>query len=288
MCCLVETYPHRHATRDDFLRTLKFAYLYAKTVTLGNTHWPETNRVMLRNRRIGCSMSGIAQFVAARGIEAFREWCTMGYDTIQKYDTIYSEWLITRPSIKTTSIKPSGTVSLLAGATPGMHWPIARFYKRRVRVPRSSAFVECIRRSGRQVEPAVGDEENTMVVEFLVDSGVSVRKESEVSMWEQLNMAAFLQRYWSDNQVSCTIKFDPEREGPQIQHALDFFQYQLKGISFLPNTRYVFPQLPYEEITEQEYLDGAATSVPIDYSTVLRGNTEPEAERFCDGDSCVM
>ena len=46
---------------------LQFAYLYAKTVTLGRTHWPATNRVMLRNRRIGCSLSGVAQFVAARG-----------------------------------------------------------------------------------------------------------------------------------------------------------------------------------------------------------------------------
>lgn len=35
MCCLVETFPTRHDSKEDFLRTLKFAYLYAKTVTLG-------------------------------------------------------------------------------------------------------------------------------------------------------------------------------------------------------------------------------------------------------------
>ena len=38
-------------------------HLYAKTVTLGRTHWSETNRVMLRNRRIGCSVSGVIQFI---------------------------------------------------------------------------------------------------------------------------------------------------------------------------------------------------------------------------------
>ena len=55
LCCLVETFPTNHESLEDYLTTLKYAYLYAKTVTLGKTHWPDTNRVMLRNRRIGCS-----------------------------------------------------------------------------------------------------------------------------------------------------------------------------------------------------------------------------------------
>ncbi|MCW4026336.1 MAG: fused protease/ribonucleoside-triphosphate reductase, partial [Candidatus Bathyarchaeota archaeon] len=61
LCCLVETFPGRHATYEDYERTLKFAYLYAKTVTLLPTHNERTNAVMLRNRRIGTSQSGIAQ-----------------------------------------------------------------------------------------------------------------------------------------------------------------------------------------------------------------------------------
>lgn len=40
-------------------------------------------------------------------------------------------------------------------------------------------------------------------------------------MWEQLAFAAFLQRHWADNQVSCTVTFDPEKEGHQLKHALD-------------------------------------------------------------------
>ena len=67
LCCLVETFPANHESLEDYRRTLKFAYLYAKTVTLGRTHWPLTNRVLLRNRRIGCSMSGVAQFIAQKG-----------------------------------------------------------------------------------------------------------------------------------------------------------------------------------------------------------------------------
>jgi hypothetical protein len=53
MCTLVETFPHHHTNYKDFEDTLELAFLYAKTVTLGLSHWNETNEVMARNRRIG-------------------------------------------------------------------------------------------------------------------------------------------------------------------------------------------------------------------------------------------
>ncbi len=83
--------------------------------TSGKTHWAETNRVMLRNRRIGCSISGITQFISQRGLNELKHWLTTGYDAIQDYDKQFSDWLTIPRSIKTTCIKPSGTVSLLAG-----------------------------------------------------------------------------------------------------------------------------------------------------------------------------
>ncbi len=62
-------------SQREFMETLESAYLYAKTVTLGETHWPETNRVLLRNRRIGCSMSGIAQFISKQGVHGLGALC---------------------------------------------------------------------------------------------------------------------------------------------------------------------------------------------------------------------
>ena len=67
LCTLVETFPSNCIDMQDYLRTLKFAYLYGKTVTLLMTRWPETNEVMIRNRRIGTSMTGIAQFAETNG-----------------------------------------------------------------------------------------------------------------------------------------------------------------------------------------------------------------------------
>lgn len=254
LCCLVETFPHHHQDIDDYKKTLESAFLYAKTVTLGRTHWPKSNRVMLRNRRIGTSMSGIAQFVGSRGMHELREWAEAGYMHVQACDEAFSDRFCIPRSIKTTCIKPSGTVSLLAGATPGMHAPESRFYVRRLRVAKTNEeLLDKISNAGFHIEDDVADA-NTSVVSFPIDAGEGVRTAKEVGMWEQLSTAAFLQKHWADNQVSCTVTFDDKTEGDSLVNALDAFQYQLKGVSFLPRMDYaVYAQMPYEEISEEEF-----------------------------------
>jgi len=287
LCCLVETFPDNHTSREDYLRTLKYAYLYAKTVTLGQTHWPETNRVMLRNRRIGTSMSGIAQFITNRGIHELKDWAEAGYAELQKWDELYSEWFAIPRSIKLTSVKPSGTVSLLAGATPGLHYPESRFYIRRVRLSNHSKLLTPLKNAGYKIEPAFGSEQSTVVVEIPVDVGEGIRTVNDLSMWEQLSLTAFMQKYWSDNQVSSTITFDPKTEGHQLPSALNYFQYQLKGISFLPKTEIgAYKQMPYEEITEEEYIEQRSNLKYLSFVKV-RGE-EAEIERFCDSQTCLI
>ena len=174
MCCLVETFPNRHESLDDYIRTLQLAVTYAKTVTLGSTHWTDTNAIMLRNRRIGTSMSGIAQFISSRGLEELKNWCNKGYTAVQKHDEYISERFAIPRSIKTTCVKPSGTVSLLVGATPGIHFPESRFYIRRVRLDISSPLVPALRTAGYHIEPAQSDPDNTVVVSFPIDSGEGI------------------------------------------------------------------------------------------------------------------
>lgn len=171
MCCLVETFPSRHETKEDFLKTLSIALTYAKTVTLGPTHWPQSNAIMLRNRRIGTSLSGIAQFIANKGIHTLKDWCDDGYHHLKKCDEVLSEKFGIPLSIKLTCIKPSGTVSLLAGSTPGMHFPESRYYIRRVRISNTSDLLEPIRQAGYKIEKTIGNEDSSVVVEFPIDSG---------------------------------------------------------------------------------------------------------------------
>lgn len=150
-----------------------------------------------------------------------------------------------------------------------------------------SNLVPALEKAGYHIEPAFGSEDTTLVVSIPVALGESVRTLSQVSMWEQLSLAAIAQRYWADNQVSCTVTFDPETEGSQIANALDVFQYQLKGISFLPRLDYgAYPQMPYEEIDEATYNEMKEGLGKLSFGRIK--GEEIVVERFCDNDVCDL
>lgn len=289
MCTLVETFPFRHENLEDFKRTLKFAYLYAKSVTLLPTHWPETNAIMQRNRRIGCSISGVAQFIETYGWTDLRTWLNRGYDEVTGWDRKYSEWLGVRESIKTTSVKPSGTVSLLAGATPGVHWPVYETYIRRMRLNVGDPMIEALSQAGYHIEPAVDNPEYTMVVE-LPAIGPHVRTEKDVSVWEKANLAILAQRYWSDNQVSVTLTFR-EDEKEEIGSLLRATEGQLKSLSFLPiRDDMPFAQMPYEALTTLDHHEKIKDLNTINWNKVYNSKDafEAEGDKFCSNDSCEI
>ena len=292
MCCLVETFPYNHDSYEEFEETLQSAFLYAKTVTLGLTHWEETNQVIRRNRRIGTSMSGIVQFVGKFGLDKLKDFCNKGYQFLTNYDIQLSAEFDVNPSIKITSIKPSGTVSLLAGATPGIHFPQSKFYIRRIRIGAGSELVRPLTTAGYFIEKDhYSRDGKSLVVEIPIKLGNEVRSLKEVSMWEQLSLAAFFQKHWADNQVSITVTFDPETEGPQLPIALDFYQYQLKGVSFLPKMeegQTLYVQMPYEEITEDKYYELMLNIKPLNFKHAVDSKpADPMADLFCDGDNCM-
>jgi adenosylcobalamin-dependent ribonucleoside-triphosphate reductase len=290
MCTLVETYLNRHETLEDYKRTLKFAYLYAKTVTLLPTHWAETNAIMQRNRRIGTSMSGVANFADNRGLPKLREWMDKGYETIKYYDTNYSEWLGIRESIKTTTIKPSGTVSILAGESPGVHWtPGGKYFMRTIRFANSDPMLPLFKMANYKVEPASESPNTTSVVYFPIKSE-SKRAEKDVSIYEKMALAAYAQRYWSDNSVSVTISFNPETESEAVGTVLHLYDGQLKTVSFLPSGNFTYPQMPYTQNTEADYEEeGVMKLFPIDFSGVYAGMAaDAIGEAYCTTDACEV
>lgn len=317
MCNLVETYPSNHASRNDYLRTLKFAYLYAKSVTLLPTHWPETNAIMLRNRRIGTSVTGAFQFAEDHGLPMLRKWLRDGYEELARWDTIYSEWLCVRPSIKTTSVKPSGTVSKVvksrfrgenySGITPGVHAPVARSWIQHVILDEEDPVLHALTAAGYKAEPrlvVVGSEmggdllwgpdpSGSQVVAIPIQ-GPPVRTQDEVTMWEKASFASMIQRDWADNQVSVTIDFDPVTEGRQIANLLHAYEGQFKSLSFLqrqPDGEEAnYPQMPMDRQPHSAVVAYAEGLEEPDFRNVYTGRDgrDAEGERFCDTDVCEV
>jgi adenosylcobalamin-dependent ribonucleoside-triphosphate reductase len=282
LCCLVETFPAKHDNLEDYLRTLKIAYLYGKTITLSNTHWPETNAKMLKNRRIGLSQSGVVQAFNKHGRRQMYEWCDEAYKHVQELDEEYSNWLCIPKSVRMTSIKPSGTVSLLNGSTPGIHFPESEYYIRRIRFSKDSKVLADLEKAGYHIE----DDEyspNTKVVEFPVHEPFFTKGKKSVSMWEQLEIAAQYQYYWADNSVSVTVTFN-EEEATQIKDALEMYETRLKAVSFLKYKETGYKQAPYEAISRKQYEETIKNITPIQRMDTNGGN----GTKYCDGESCVL
>jgi ribonucleoside-triphosphate reductase len=290
MCTLVNLYPTNCANIEEFKRACKYAFLYAKTVTLIPTHWQETNAIMQRNRRIGASFNGAWMFVEQRGYGELDKWADEGFDAINYYDKQYSEWLCVRESNRHTTLKPDGTGGLLAGSTPGAHAsPGADYYLRRIRYGSDDPIVPVLERAGYVLEPAYGNEDTTVVAAFPIAAPTGVRSEKEASIYEKAALAARLQKLWSDNSVSFTLSFDRETESHAVEHVLRMFEGQFKTLSFLPMGTDSYQQMPYEQITHQEYDDYQGQLKKLDLRAMYgKRAADAETEKFCTNDVCEI
>lgn len=284
-CCnLVETFVANHDTPQEYYDTLKYAYLFAKSVTLLPTHCEKTNQIMLQNRRIGCSQSGIQQAIKKFGIQKYlTEFCDKGYQVIDNWDHIYSRWLGIPTSIKMTTVKPSGTVSILAGATPGVHCTHSEYYLRTIRIAANSPLVPKLRKAKYRIEESVTDKK-TLVVYFPVKESNFTKSKYDISLWEQLTLVKELQHYWSDNAVSCTVTFKPE-EIKDLKNAIEYFAPYVKTLSFLPLDNHSYEQAPYQTCTQQEYEDYNNSLLELDLTDEKE---EAKGEKFCTNDTCSI
>lgn len=283
LCTLVEVFPTRCDGIVDFLRTLKFAYLYAKTVTLIETHDERTNEVMKKNRRIGTSVSGVVQFLNKHNKDVLEQWLEAGYGYVDNLDRKYSDWLDVNRSRRKTTVKPSGTVSIVAGSTPGVHYPVADFAIRRIRVQQDHPLVEMCREAGYHVEPDKYSD-NTAVISFPI-KGEGLPTEYDVSIFDKADVATFMAKHWSDNAVSATITFQPGEES-FIETVLRENEGKWKTISFLPLDTAAYEQMPVEPISEERYNDLVAGLSRIDFSDYY--GDDGEMEKFCTTDKCEI
>ena len=187
-------------------------------------------------------------------------------------------------SVRVTTIKPSGSISLLAGVTPGMHYPVSRFAIRRMRIGMNSPLVPILQEAGIPNEKDTYSD-NTQVFEFTIDHG-KVRPCEEVSPWEQFSLLAMLQRCYADNSVSCTIYFDKEKDANDIEKLLAMYIPVLKSVSMLPHSGHGYAQAPYEPIDEETYKKRLSEYKNPDFSNVS-GNV-PVGSKFCSGDKCEL
>ena len=123
-----------------------------------------SNQIVHKNMRIGIGVTGICQSSEKL------DWLSDTYKALRKFDNAWSKENGWPESVRLTTTKPSGTLSLLAGSTPGVHPGYSRYFIRRVRMSSSDKLVGICRDLGYHVEYAKAfdgsEDHGTCVVSF--------------------------------------------------------------------------------------------------------------------------
>lgn len=284
-CCLSEVYLPNINSYQELLDVLKYTYRVNKHSLALHCSLKETEDIVHKNMRMGIGMTGILQ-----ASEEQRSWLKDAYKFIRGYDKWYSGEKGFPTSIKLTTVKPSGTLSLLAGVTPGVHPnPAGPYYYRRVRMSADSDLVSLCKNNGYSVEPAVEFDgslsKTTMVVTFPCKVPETTPVAENFTWKEQLEMVMRMQKEWSDNSVSCTVYYKKE-DLPEIKKFLEErFTDNLKTVSFLLYQGHGFLQAPYETISKEIYEKSILNIKPI---TSINVNEEVFEIMDCDNGACPI
>jgi hypothetical protein len=285
-CNVSEVIWPRCKDTKTFENALKYATIYCSCVSLRMTGWVGTDEVVKRNRRIGVSITGVAQVYDKGGVKMVRR-LRDGYTVVSNVNQQLAKEANVPEAIRKTTVKPSGTVSQLAGCTSGVHFATFQKAIRRVRFSDNSDMINDLKTAGYKIEADVYSS-NTSVVEFPISYGDSSRAATDVSMYEQSTIGVEqFQRNWADNMVSQTIYFS-KTEAPNLECFLASVLPNVKSISVLPHTeKGVWAQSPYEGITTAVYEELTNRINPVVYTKVKK-MTDGECPKFCTSDKCEL
>jgi ribonucleoside-triphosphate reductase (thioredoxin) len=271
---------------EVFYKTLRLATLVTSSTVLVPTESEETNAVISRNRRIGVSLTGIANWWAVNPTSKVISWLNRGYDVVREENARLAREAGVPASIRVTTVKPSGTVSLLAGVSSGIHLPFATRYIRRVRVSESAPITPLLEAAGVPLEPDLFSS-GTLVASFPVDEG-KVKGQKDVSVWEKASHVKLLQKFWADNAVSVTLTYNKEKEGPQMENLLAQTLPFVKTLSALPIDEETYQQAPIEETTLEKVNEMKKQIRPIDWNTFGGSDGNALTDAYCSNDSCSI
>lgn len=261
-CCLSEVFLPNIESKEELLKVCKYLYRINKHSLTLPCHLEETEAIVHKNMRMGIGITGYLQ-----ASEEQRTWLSDTYLKLREYDKEYSLQNGFPESIKLTTVKPSGTLSLLAGVTNGAHPGYSEFSIRRIRIASNSPLANLCRKHGYFSEYQKNfdgsEDRNTVVVSFPLALPKGTILAKDTSAVQQLEYVKRLQTEWSDNAVSCTVYYKKEELNEIKSWLKQNYNNSVKSVSFLLHSEHGFAQAPLEEITEEQYKEYMKNVTPI-------------------------
>ncbi len=286
-CCnLSELYLCNIRTKAELIDCATLLYKTQKAVAALPFIHPETTAIVHKNMRLGLGVTGVCQSLDKV------DWLDDCYRELRAFDRVWSKKRGWPESIKLTTIKPSGTLSLLGGATPGVHPAYSQYYIRRVRMSSEDKLVKVCREAGYHIEYQRRfdgtDDYTTVVVEFPCETPAGAVLAKDIGVIQQLDMVKKLQTVWADNAVSVTAYYELQELDALKAWMKENYQHGVKSVSFLLRDNHGFLQAPYETIDEARYREMVAKVKPLDQmaADITGGGTIEGVE--CAGGACPV
>lgn len=286
-CCLADIFLPNIVSKEELIKVAKYLYRINKHSLSLPCHLKETEEIVHKNMRMGIGITG-----ALQATEEQRSWLSDCYVALREYDKVYSKEKGFPESVKLTTVKPSGTLSLLSGVTPGAHPnPAGPYYWRRVRMAVDSPLLAQCEKNGYPVEWrrdfGGGNDYTTKVVTFPCRVPEHTPIASQYTAVQQLDFVKWMQTNWSDNSVSVTVTYTHE-ELPIIRQWLEEnYSTSTKSVSFLLYQGHGFDQAPYETITKEQYDEAMSKITPITSLAELSENSL-ETDGECASGACPI
>ena len=262
-CCLAEIHLPNIVSKEELFEVSTYLYRINKHSLNLPCHHKQTEDIVHKNMRMGIGITGYCM-----ANEEQKSWLSDAYEHLRQYDNLYSVLHGFRRSIKLTTVKPSGTLSLLSGVTAGGHPGYSKYFIRRVRMTSNSDLVEVCRKHGYDVEYQRNfdgtEDRATVVVSFPCSLPEHAILAEDTGAIKQLEIVRTLQKEWSDNAVSVSVYFKREEMDSIKEWLKENYNDNLKTVSFLLHSEHGFDQAPMEEISEEKYLEMSERARPIE------------------------
>jgi len=207
---------------------------------------------------------------------------------------VYAEKLKIKPAAAVTCVKPSGNSSQLFNCSSGIHTRWAPYYVRNVRVGAYTPLFKVLKDVHVPMDPENGqtaETANTWVVHFPVKSPDGAVTRKGRTAIEQCEYWLKSKIFWTEHNPSVTITYQPDEVLDLIKWVWEH-KDMIGGMSFLPASDAKYAQMPYEEITKEEYEALNAKFPKIDFSKLWRYEeedyTKAAQELACSAGACEI
>jgi len=294
-CNLCEVNVSDITTQEDLNERVKAAS-FIGTLQAGYTNFhylrPIWQRTTEKDALIGVGMTGIGSGSAQKFD------LKQAAELVKETNLIVAKQIKINASARCTTIKPSGTSSLVLGTSSGIHAWHNDHYIRRIRVGKNEAIYSYL----AIYHPELLEDEyfrphDTAVISVpqKAPAGSIFRNESAIELLERVK--SFYSNWvktghrtgQNTHNISATVSIKPdewETVGEWMWDNKSFYN----GLSVLPYNGGTYIQAPFEDCSEEKYEEMLKSLTGIDLSKVIEmvDNTDLSGELACAGGACEI